>query len=186
MPENEYEARFSYINDDNLRKHMWDTLEFISNILSIADEFTEQEKNYFHKTAILYTASIIESQIHFCIKRMWYTEIENKKTREYKNVNIIYKDSNNKTEIMSCNRTRPITKLNWCVDFWLLNKFSKEKWLYNETIFTEIEKTRKLRNKIHLMKLEDIDRKYTKKQLDGVFETARKLFKIIEHKLETI
>lgn len=42
--ESEFEARFSYIDDENLRKHMWDTLEFITNILSIADKFTAQEK----------------------------------------------------------------------------------------------------------------------------------------------
>jgi hypothetical protein len=33
------------------------------------------------------------------------------------------------------------------------------------------------------MKLEDIDRKYTKVQLDEVFEVSRELFKIIENKL---
>ena len=34
MPKYEsmYEERFSYIDDDNLRKHMWDTLEFIVHI----------------------------------------------------------------------------------------------------------------------------------------------------------
>jgi hypothetical protein len=57
---------------------------------------------------------------------MGHTEIENKKTREYKNVNIIYKDSNNTTEIISCNRKRPKIQLNGFIDFALLNTFSKE------------------------------------------------------------
>jgi hypothetical protein len=50
-------------------------------------------------------------------------------------------------------------------------------------MFKSIDKIRKLRNQIHLMKLEDLDRKYSKKQLDDIFNISRKLFKIIENNL---
>lgn len=184
--EDEFEARFSYIDNDNLRKHMWDALKFITNIISIADQFSVQEKNYFYKTCILYTASIIESHIHFCLQKMGYTEIENKRIRDYKNVNVIYKDSNWDTEIISCNRKRPKSKLEGYIDFALLNTFSKQEWLYNENLYWKIEKVRKLRNQIHLMKLENINRTYSTPELNEVFGTARELFKIIESKLTTI
>lgn len=86
MPKYEsmYEERFSYIDDDNLRKHMWDTLEFIVHILAISSKFPEKARNYFYKTCILYTASIIESQIHFCIKKMGHKEIEKEKAEKQK------------------------------------------------------------------------------------------------------
>jgi hypothetical protein len=50
-------------------------------------------------------------------------------------------------------------------------------------MFKNIDKIRKLRNQIHLMKLEDLDRKYSKKQLDDIFKISGNLFKIIEQNL---
>jgi len=185
MPKYEsmYEERFSYIDDDNLRKHMWDTLEFIVHILAISSKFPEKARNYFYKTCILYTASIIESQIHFCIKKMGHKEIEKEKIWDYKNPKVIYKDSCNDTTIISCIRKRPKIPLNNSIDFKLLNEFSKKIWLYGNNMYWEINKIRELRNQIHLMKLKHTHRIYPKEQLDQIFATTRELLKIIEERL---
>ena len=85
---------------------------------------------------------------------------------------------------MSWKREKEIISINWSIDFNILNTFEyKIVKIYNEEMFKKIDKIRKLRNQIHLMKLEGIDRKYSKKQLDEVFEISRELFKIIENRL---
>ena len=72
--ESKYEARFFYIEDDNLRKHMWDAMEFIATLLFSSDILWKVNKNYFYKTCILYSASLIEAHIHFCILKAGFTE----------------------------------------------------------------------------------------------------------------
>lgn len=181
--ENEFENTFSYIDDENLRKHMWDALEFISDLLWVADNFSENNRNYFYKTSILYMVSIIESHIHFCIIKLWYKEYISKNWL-YKNITVLFDCKETNLKIMSWNREKEIKNLDWNVDFYILNTFAnKNAKIYNDWIYNKIEKVRKLRNQIHLMKLTDIDRKYSKKQLNEVFEIARELFKIIENKL---
>ncbi len=85
---------------------------------------------------------------------------------------------------MSWKRKKEKISINWNIDFNLLNTFAyKTAKIYDEKMFKNIDKIRKLRNQIHLMKLEDLDRKYSKKQLDDIFEISRDLFKIIEKNL---
>ncbi len=180
--DSKYESRFSYIDDENLRKHMWDAMEFIANLLSVSKKFPESEKNYFYKTCILYAASIIESHIHYCVLKLGFIQYTSK-DYTYKNVKVFHTCDNDFC-ILSCIRKKEVIKINWHIDFNALNTFAyKTANIYNEDIFNKVDKIRKLRNKIHLMKLEDIDRKYSKSQLNEVFEIARELFKIIEEKL---
>lgn len=187
MPEYEskYESRFAYIDDDNLRKHMWDAMEFIADLLTVSDRFPNDKKNYFYKTCILYSASLIESNIHFCILKLWFTE--------YKSSNWSYKlikelhVCDDWIKIMSWKREKEMISINWTIDFNVLNSFAyKTAWIYNENMFNKIDKIRKLRNQIHLMKLEDIDRTFSQNQLNEVFDTSRELFKLIEKKLNQI
>lgn len=185
MTENEsiYENTFSYIDDENLRNHMLDALEFISNLIPVSKKFPDKEKNYFYKTCILHIASIIESHIHFCLLKLWFDKYQSKNWT-YKNIRELYV-CNDGIKIMSGVREKELIDLKWNIDFNLLNECAyKKAWLYNEDIFKKVDKIRKLRNKIHLMKLGDIDRKYTKEQLDEVFAIAGELFKIIKKKIE--
>ena len=177
--ESKYESRFFYIEDDNLRKHMWDAMEFIANLLFVSNNFPENNKNYFYKTCILYSASLIESHIHYCILKKWFTEYESK-NYTYKNIKEIH-NCNDGFKIMSWKREKEKINIEWNIDFNLLNSFAyRNAEIYDESMFNGIDKIRKLRNQIHLMKLEDLDRKYSKKQLDEIFDISRDLFKIIE------
>ena len=180
--ESKYESRFYYIDDQNLRKHMWDALEFIANLLSISNKFPKNNQNYFYKTCILYTASLIESHIHYCILKKWFKEYQWKKFI-YKNIKELY-ICDDGFKIMSWKREKEKISIEWNVDFNILNTFAyKTVKIYDKEMFKSIDKIRKLRNQIHLMKLEDFDRQYPKKQLDSIFEISRKLFKIIEREL---
>jgi len=180
--ESKFEARFCYIKDDNLRKHMWDAMEFIADLLFVSNNFPESNKNYFHKTCILYTASLIESHIHYCVLENWFTEYQSKNFT-YKNIKELHVCDDG-FMIMSWKREKEKISIKWNIDFNLLNTFAyKIAKIYDEKMFKNIDKIRKLRNQIHLMKLEDLDRKYSKKQLDNIFEISRDLFKIIENNL---
>ena len=180
--ESKYESRFFYITDDNLRKHMWDAMEFIADLLFVSNNFPESNKNYFYKTCILYTASLIESHIHYCVLENWFEEYQSK-IFTYKNIKELH-ICDDGFKIMSWKREKEKISINWNIDFNILNTFAyKTAKIYNEDMFKSIDKIRKLRNQIHLMKLEDLDRKYSKKQLDDIFEISRDLFKTIENNL---
>ena len=180
--ESKFEARFFYIEDKNLRKHMWDTMKFIVDLLSVSDNFPESNRNYFYKTCILYTASLIESHIHYCILENWFTEYQSKNFT-YKNIKEL-QTCDDWFKIMYWKREKEKISLIWNVDFNILNTFAyKIAKIYDEKMFKNIDKIRKIRNQIYLMKLEDIDRKYSKKQLNEIFEISRDLFKIIERNL---
>jgi hypothetical protein len=58
---------------------------FIVNLLSASDNFPKNDQDYFHKTCILYTASLIESHIHYCILENGFTEYRSK-NYTYKNI----------------------------------------------------------------------------------------------------
>lgn len=176
--ESKYESRFSYIEDDNLRKHMWDAMEFISELLSISNKFPEDNKNYYYKTCILYTASLIESHIHYCVLKIWITEYKNS-TYTYSNIRELH-SCDDWFKIMLWKREREMVSINWNIDFNLLNSIASKNNIYDDTLKRKIDKVRKWRNQIHLMKLEDIDRKYSKNQLNDAFDIARDLFKVVE------
>lgn len=183
--ESPYESRFYYIDNDVLRMHMADALEFIANLTSIADKFPEQSKNYFYKACILYTASLIESHINHCLIKFWFTEIHSKEriyssTKTTKVVDINWES----VEIMTCKRERKKISLSWNIDFNLLIEFAKKEWIIDEEMRAKLHKIRKKRNDIHLMKLENIDRWCSKQYLEKVFSVARSFFKLIEYKIQ--
>ena len=87
-------------------------------------------------------------------------------------------------EVIWCKRFKEVKNFSDYTDFSVLNRFScKQANLYWEELFNKIDKVRELRNKVHLMKLDDIDRKFTKKQMNEVFDTASEIFDVIKNKL---
>ena len=181
-----YEKRFNYIDDENLRKHMWDAFRFVSEIttLTTSAHYSDEIKSSFIKTAILYTAYLVEANIAYCILTLWYTEFESSKEWEYKIIESLKKVNYSWEEIILCKRSKKNYKINKC-DFNVLNNFAYKKInLYWESVFKEIDYIRKKRNKIHLMSLEDIDRIYSQDQMNRVFKWARDIFKVVEKKLK--
>ena len=74
-------------------------------------------------------------------------------------------------------------RFGYILDFNLLNSFAhKNAGIYDKLIFEKVDKVRKLRNQIHLMKLEN--KECSKSELNETFQLARELFKIIENKLK--
>ena len=175
-----YEERFKYVEDKELRKHMWDAFRFVAYLLvqlTLDPDFPDM----IRKTCILYTWALIEANINYLLKTLWYIEYTSNKEWEYKNTEILKDDINGKTLFLA-NRNRKVLSLEWW-DFNLLNWFCKKEELYWEQLFKEINYARKLRNKIHISNLEDIDRKVTDTQLNRVIDCAREVFKLVESKV---
>lgn len=182
--ESKYESRFYYILDDSLRIHMADALEFISDLISISDNFPKQKRNYFRKTCILYTASLIESHLNYYIISSGHTHHQSN-DRQYSNVkeSKINDENWDQINIITCKRTKKQIPFDWQVDLNLLIDYSEKIELYDNDFWKELHKVRKMRNQIHLMKLQDIDRKCWMKKLNDTFSTSRKLFKMVEKEL---
>jgi len=163
---------------------MADALEFITDLLSIADQFPEKNKNHFHKTCILYTASLIEGHLNYCLLFLWYTEIVSKDWiySQIKESNIVDTSWNN-VEILTGKREKRKIKLSWEVDFNALIDFAFKQNIISESLKNDLHKVRKKRNQIHLMKLKDIDRRYSKQWVDEAFAIASKLFGVVEKKV---
>ncbi|MCH7974110.1 MAG: hypothetical protein IH949_09540, partial [Bacteroidetes bacterium] len=67
------------------------------------------------------------------------------------------------------------------VDFATLNKFCLDMAkIFNNELYRELEKVRKLRNKIHLKNLSEIDRKFSKKDVDKIAEIANKVLDVVK------
>ena len=62
-----------------------------------------------------------------------------------------------------------------------MNKIAKRCNLFNEQLFKKSEKLRKVRNKIHLATLAEIDNKYSQSDIDDVFEIAKDIINRIEN-----
>lgn len=185
--EDKYEERFSYIKDENLRKHMWDALRYVTENIILLEQWNHKLKwveSIFYKTCILYTSSIIEAHLNYCLIELWNeTYAWDWKYKDIKKLHS-YQEDWKEIELIWCKRFKEIKKFTDYTDFSVLNKFSfRNAELYWEDLFDKIDKVRVLRNKVHLMKLEDIDRKFTKKQMNEVFDTASELFEVVKSKL---
>jgi len=185
--EDKYEERFSYIKDSNLRRHMWDAFRFVYENIILLEQGNHNLKwveSIFYKTCILYTSSIIEAHLNYCLIELWNTTYT--WDWKYKDTNKLYRYEENwkDIEVIWCKRFKEIKKFTDYTDFAVLNKFSfRNANLYWEELYNKIDKVRWLRNKVHLIKLDDIDRMFTKRQMNEVFDTVSEIFDVVKTKL---
>ena len=184
--EDQFEEKFAFINDHNLRKHLGDALRCSSKLSSITSKYPELIRSSLHKTIIIHLASIIEASLHYCVLKLGFKDFE--KDWKYININILHtfeaNQKNPHTEIISGKRLKKKEKLSGYIDFLQLNRFClTTAKLYDKKVYDEIEVVRKLRNRIHLISLSGSDRAYNKKDLNSVAAMTKKVLDIVKKKV---
>ena len=186
------EKRFEFINDKTLRTNIALTFKYIIFLINLEDEYELPGTLSYsiYKDIILYTATIIESCIHYCLRQF----IIKKKVKEsaifpsdwkYKNCKELYKISKHEIVVGAIKNKRN-EKFSTNTQFQTLNKASLKASIFNKDLYEKADALRKQRNYIHLAALKEVDDLYEKKDIQEAFEYARAIIEQIEHKLSEL
>ena len=179
--------KFDFIKNDILKENIAINMQYIIFLYSLEREYELPGATTYSafKTIVLYTASIIESIINYKLKELIKEgKIESSEimTIEEKYIHIadLYTFPS-KEKICGVKKVKRYKQLDDKTIFLDLNKAAKRCNLFNEQLFKKSEKLRKMRNKIHLAALTEIDNKYSQSDIDNVFEIAKDVIDRIEN-----
>jgi hypothetical protein len=167
------DTRFEFVVDEITRVHLNRAFQLIIELvtLSEAKEYTDELKSSFRKTAIIYTASIIEALLLSVLKDA-KTEVECGESREVVE-HILYK-INDAEKIAVVKDV--FTKVNFIkLNLDQISKLCKKFKIISSELFTRVDMVRDLRNRQHLGSLSEIEATYTKKDLEFVFSVAKEV-----------
>lgn len=185
--EGEYEYVFSFVKDRSLRSHLGDALEIAAELPAVAKKYPTSLRSTFYKTSIIHIASIIEAVLHYCALQILGDICEHTEWT-YRNPKILHefdeKHDPPKLQIIAAERVKKPHKLSGYIDFKDLNSLCLRKTIINEDLSGEVEKVRKLRNKIHLFGLKFVDRQYSLSQVEQIAKTASKVIIVAKNKLK--
>jgi len=179
------EGRFSFIDDSILRENLNQVFDDIVDFTSIMDGYNEESIQInFRRAVILYTAAIIEALLHYIVeKKVTPLEFEDEEWRFDGDVHVShrYEDENGrKMQVVCGKRFKKKISITRSTQFKTILEVANANLLVGDTLSKEIDKIRKLRNRIHLVSLDSIEKKYTKSTLNNVFEVARKVVKLAQ------
>ena len=179
--------RFDFIDDNILKENVVINMQYITFLYSLERKYKLPGATTYSafKTIILYTASIVESLLNYKLKELIEKgEIESNKimTTEEKYIYIadLYSISSEE-KICGVKKVKKHKQLDNKTIFLDLNKAAKRCGLFNEQLFKKSEKIRKMRNKIHLAALTEIDNKYSQSDIDNVFKITKDIIDRIEN-----
>lgn len=190
---NELEDRFLFITDDILRQNIAVAFQYLIFLIAILDELEADNttvSSSIHKDMILYTGSIIECLLHYCLKQYIEKDLvkssevmpTHEDTKEHK---LIFKISDTE-KIISAIEYKKTEHLTTQTNFIVVNRACKRAGILTKALFDDVEKVRELRNKIHLSGLRLVDNAYSKDDSQKVFDVARKITERVELKLKSI
>lgn len=167
------DSRFGFIEDGITRVHLDRAFQLIIELvtLSEAKEYTDELKSSFRKTAIIYTASIIEALLLSILKGA-KTEAECDESKETVE-QTLYKISDKEQISIVKNKRIKVSFLKLSLD--QINKLCKKFKLISNELSAKVDVVRDLRNRQHLGSLSEIEATYTKKDLEFVFSVAKEV-----------
>lgn len=168
------ESHFIFVLDNVLRKNLDIAFDYTVELVIISNSYLKKEiRSSFRKTIIIYTASIIEALLVLSFKKKIKTEKVTLEDWQYKDIRLIHKISENPAEeIIWGRRSREIKKLK-NLDFCRISRLCLKHKIVTKKIFSDLEKVRKLRNRLHIGGLETIEKDYRKRDIEFVFGVAK-------------
>lgn len=177
-------SNFSFVNDLILRKNLDIIFDYIVELIPVSEsnKYEDTIISSFRKTIIVYTATIIEALLLWKLKeKVKGNNVELKEDWRYKDVRKIHTlEKDPLEEIVWCKRIKEtekkkISKLNLVET----NRLCKKYKIITENDFKNVEKVRKLRNKLHISGLKRLEKGYTKKDLEFVFGVAKRIKELV-------
>lgn len=170
--------KFHFIKDAILRENVAMKMQYIAFLVSFEEQYRIPNpiRHSLFKTITIFTASIVESLIHYKLREM-LALIPNQEGKimgrreTFFDRTEIYKLSSEES-IIGVRRVYKARQLNDECNFSDLNKAAKKIGLFDQELFDQSEELRKARNKIHPYSLKEIDDKYSKQKINSFFSTA--------------
>jgi len=179
--------RFGFVGDDILKENIIINTQYIVFLRSLDSKYEIPETVSYsvYKTIILYTASIVESIINYKLRELIKEgKIKNDQIMNIEEKYIHIADLYNISPKEKVCGIRKVKRRKQLVDdtiFIDLNKAAKRCNLFNERLFKKSEKLRKMRNKIHLSALSNVDDRYSQSDIDNSFEIAKDVIERVEN-----
>lgn len=190
MPKESFEKRFSFIENDTLKKNIAIAFEYIVFLISIAGKENQKQliKSSLYKDAVVYTGTIIEACLNYTILKYLFSN-KIKKTKilspewRIESQGIIH-EFNKKRRIRYVLEHLAIEDLKDSSNFIEINRACLRGKIISKKEYEMAEEIRIARNKIHVSTLKEIDNTYSKEKLDNIFNKAGKIIRKIEKKLK--
>jgi len=179
--------RFAFIRNEILRENIAIQMQYVVFLVSLEENYELPGAVTYStfKTIIIFTASIIEALINYKLHELIETKKVDKSKilgseNKYSIVKTFQQLSDNE-EICGIMKTKKLKKLSDRVDFQELNRIAKRSTLFTNKVFEQSEKIREFRNRIHPYTLKEVDDKYTKSDINGIFFMASSIIERIEN-----
>ncbi len=171
-------SSFVFIQDEVLRENINHAFDHIQDLLALSESKTYKERSLLvsslRKTIIIHIASIIEAILLWKLEQVCESEkIELVNDWRYLDINIIY-TINDSDEIIAGRRKkdkRKISKLDFSK---IADLCYKHKIISTTGLFKRIKKVREIRNRQHLGGLKELEKIYTRRDLEYCFSTLEK------------
>ena len=181
------EARFKFIKDDLLGTNITISFRYILFLIILEEDKVKLPGPISYsifKDIIVHTAAIVESCIYYCLKTaIFLNKIEEKDIMDIEWKEITCKDL---YKISGVEKVCGVIKRKQCesfedsTQFITLNKAAFRAKVFDKEEYDCAEKIRKIRNRIHLAALKETDDFYQKKDVNNVFDNAKKIIDKIE------
>lgn len=173
---------FPTVKDSALRHNLEVAFQHIIDLLAISEDQIYKNKplfvSSFRKTIIIHTASIIEAMLLWKLKKI--VEEKNVELSEewiYFDIKKLC-DKDKGVEVIAGFR-RKEKKVLEKLDFMRISDICLKHNLIDSDLKIEIDQVRKLRNRLHIGSLNEIEKLYTRSDLDLCFKVAGKVRKLI-------
>lgn len=188
LPQKNFEQRFSFVEDDTLRKNIAIVLEYIIFLVGIVEETNQKEliRSSLYKDMFVCLGTIIEACLFYVLMehvRMNAVKKSNVFGVEWKiqKEGLIFQETKKKRIRYVIEQVRDVEMRK---DFVEINRACLRGGILSRKEFEMAESIRDARNKIHVSGLKDIENTYSKSDLDHFFGKANRLIDAVEHKLE--
>ena len=175
-------SNFSFITDLILRANLDRTFDHILDLLTLSESDPYKDKKILasslRKTIVIHTASIIEALLLWKLKQ----ELKNKRVElgdewKYFNIKVIHKFSESE-EIIAGARKKEVKKINQ-LDLIRITDLCKKYKIINNKLAKRVHQLRELRNRLHIGGLTAMEKEYTKKDLNFVFDVAKAVKRVV-------
>ena len=178
-------SNFPFVSDKVLQSNLDLAFAHIVDLLALSesDQYKDEKNKLLvgslRKTIIIHTASIIEALLLWKLKQFCKTKkIEMDDEWKYPNIRILYK-INGSEEVFAGIRKKEKQDIDR-LDFIKITLLCKSyKIISSDEFKSEVDRVRELRNKLHIGGLTEIEKEYSKKELEFCFSVAKKVKELV-------